>query len=423
MSSQAYVPEPFSDKGGNLHLGNLNLNDLADKYGTPLYVTSSDRIVENYARIHDAFASRYDRFSIKYAIKANSNPHIVSILASQGAGADVSNMNELLIAEKSGVSVENMLMTPNNLGASELREASGKGVAINFDDIGQMESISDSLPGTVSFRVNPGIGRGEFPGTVTAGPKAKFGIPEDHVAEAYNSAKNHGAEKFGIQMMTGSNVLDPEYFGVVTSKLFEIVSEISGKIGISFDFIDIGGGFGVPYRPGEKQLDIKRVAELVSENLREKFGGSGKTLPSLYIEPGRYLVADSTVLLGTVTNVKSYGKTFVGTDTGMNVLLRPALYGAYHPLAVANRLDDENTMTADVVGQICENTDRIAEDREIPEVVAGDRIAVFNAGAYGYAMSNQFNGHGRAAEVLVENDDERLIRRRETFEDLIRGVV
>lgn len=423
MPSLSHVPEPFSNKSGILHLENTDLNEIADKYGTPLYVTSSNRIAENYSRINEAFSSRYKKFSIKYAVKANSNPHIISILASLGSGADVSNLNELIIAERSGVNIENMLMTPNNLGAMELREASKRGVAINFDDIGQMESISNFLPRTVSFRVNPGIGRGEFPGTVTAGPKAKFGIPEEHVGEAYNSAKENGAEKFGIQMMTGSNVLDPEYFGVVTSKLFEIVNEISDQIGITFDFIDIGGGFGIPYRQGESELDIQRVAELVTENLKVKFGDSGKEIPALFIEPGRYLVADSTVLLGTVTNVKSYGKTFVGTDAGMNTLLRPALYGAYHPLTLVKRLDEESSITADVVGQICENTDRIAEERELPNVVPGDRIAVFNAGAYGYAMSNQFNGHGRPAEVLIANGKDRLIRKRETLEDLVRNVV
>lgn len=423
MSSHAYVPEPFTSRDGVLYLGEVNLLDLARKYGTPLYVTSAERVRDNYGRINSAFTKEYSNFSIKYAVKANSNPHIISLISRMGSGADVSNINELLIAEKSGISTDRILMTPNNLGPDELREASKKGVAINFDDIGQMESISDSLPHTVSFRVNPGIGRGEFPGTVTAGPEAKFGIPEEHVAEAYESAKSSGANKFGIQMMTGSNVLDPEYFGVVTSKLFEIVSDISSSLGIQFDFIDIGGGFGVPYRPGEDQLDIGRVASLVAKNLREKYKEMDGTMPKLFIEPGRYIVADSTVLLGTVTNVKSYGKTFVGTDVGMNTLLRPALYGAYHPMAIANRLEEPYSMKGNIVGQICENTDRVAEDRDLPSVIVSDTIAIFNAGAYGYAMSNQFNGHGRAAEILIENNRDRLIRKRESFEDIMRTIV
>lgn len=423
MSGRLHIPPPFQEREGRLYLDGLDLVEIASRYGTPVYVTSSGRIRENYRRIYSAFKERYDNFSVKYAVKANSNPHIISVLAGEGAGADVSNLNELLIAEKSGIPAKQILMSPNNLSREELAKASSRGVAINFDDIGQMEIISDSLPSLVSFRVNPGIGRGEFPGTVTAGPDAKFGIPEDHVIEAYRKAKDHGVRRFGIQMMTGSNVLDSGYFGAITSKLFDITRRISDHAGIDFEFVDIGGGFGVPYRPDEKALPIDVVAGEVSRGLKDKFASVGKPLPALFVEPGRYLVADSTVLLGRITNVKSYGKTFIGTDVGMNTLLRPALYGAYHPVSIANKLDHEAKITADVVGQICENTDRIALDRRLPDVEEGDILAVFNAGAYGFSMSNQFNGHGKPAEVLVSDGKDKLIRRRENIDDLLQTVV
>ncbi len=417
------LPEQFSKEDNVLCIDGLQMTTLADKYGTPLYVTSESRIRENYRRLHKAFSRWFKNFSVKYAVKANSNPRIISILASEGSGADVSNINELKLAKMGGISPSSMLMSPNNLDRNELLEASNQGVAINFDDIPQMELIHDSMPKVVSFRVNPGVGRGEFPGTVTAGPEAKFGIPEGHILEAYRKSKELGGRRFGIQMMTGSNVLDAEYFKFITSRLFEITSKISTSLGIDFEFIDIGGGFGVPYRPGETVLPVEDVARMVFEGLNDSFSSVGKELPELFIEPGRYLVADSTVLLGRVTNVKSYGKTFVGTDMGMNTLLRPALYGAYHGVAVANRMDAMNDSKADIVGQICENTDRIAVERDMPKVSMGDLIAVFNAGAYGFTMSNQFNGHGKPAEVLISKGKDALIRKRETIDDLTRNVV
>lgn len=423
MPETLELPEQFTAENGILKIEGIETPDLAHKYGTPLYITSEARVRQNYRHLHEAFSQFFEKFSIKFAVKANSNPKLISILAEEGSGADVSNLKELQLAEVGGIPAKSILVTPNNLEKEELLSISSEGVAINFDDIGQMEYTGDSLPPIVSFRINPGIGKGEFPGTVTAGPEAKFGIPEHNIFEAYGRAKELGAKRFGIQMMTGSNVLDPEYFTFITSRLFEVTGKISKALGIDFEFVDIGGGFGVPYRPGEEVLPVETVAQKVYEGMKERYSSIGKELPELFIEPGRYLVSDSTVLLGKVTNVKSYGKRFIGTNIGMNDLLRPALYGAYHRVLVANRVGAENVIKADITGQICENTDRIAVDRELPDVRNGDIIAVLNAGAYGYSMSNNFNGHGKPAEVLITNGSDHLIRRRETLEDMLRNVV
>ncbi len=423
MIGSQVLHNEFSNRNGILFIEGTSAAELVSKYGTPLYVTSRRRIEENYKTMHEKFKKHFRKFSIKYAVKANSNPNIIRVLSECGAGADVSNLIELNLAREGGMKVSEMLMSPNNLAKEELRAAANEGATINFDDTGQMKLIADSLPETVCFRVNPGVGKGEFPGTTTAGPEAKFGIPETHIVEAYRQAMSFGAQKFGIQMMTGSNVLDPEYFGASTSRLMRIVSRISGELGINFDFVDIGGGYGVPYRPGEQNLDLDKVAENVHNSMETAMKSSGSEIPELLVEPGRYLVSDSTVLLATVTNVKKYEKTFVGTDAGMNTLMRPALYGAYHPIVVANRMNERQSLKADVVGQICENTDRLGKDREIPEVEYGDIIAVLDAGAYGYSMSNQFNGHGRAAEVMVEQGKERLIRRAENLQDLTGNVI
>ena len=400
----------------------VNLHELAERYGTPLYVTSQRRIQERFENIREAFLSFNWNFEIKYAIKANSNPRIVEILSRMGAGADVSNLTEYEIALRGGVAKEKIVMTPNNLDKNSLSQASDYGLAINFDDINQMNLLGRKLPHTVSFRINPGVGKGEFQGTTTAGPDAKFGIPSERSLEAYRVARDQGAKKFGIHMMTGSNVLDADYFGFVAGKLFALVRKISNELGIEFEYVDLGGGFGVPYRSGEKELDLKKVAQGVWNSMNKNYEGYDGKLPKILLEPGRYLVADSTILIGRVTNVKEYGKRFIGTDLGMTTLLRPALYGAYHPIVV---LADHGGAEREgkIVGQVCENTDVIVNWRSIPDVKIDDLIAVLNAGAYGYAMSMNFNGNLRSSEVLISNGKAYLVRKRETVEDLLQNVV
>jgi len=220
--------------------------------------------------------------------------------------------------------------------------------------------------------------------------------------------------------MTGSNVLNLDYFPSVTRKLFDIAENISKNVRLTFEFVDIGGGFGVPYRPDENPLDIEtlgfRVGSLFSEYVERGLIGQ----PYLMIEPGRFIVSDSTVLLGRVHHIKKSGKkSFVGTDIGMNTILRPALYGAYHHIYVANRRLAEPEATVTITGQVCENTDILAKDRKLPRIEVGDVIVVMNAGAYGFVMSSQYNSRPRAAEVLINKGHAETIRERETVNDLI----
>ncbi len=417
------IPEVFTENNGEICVENISLRSIAEQYGTPVYVTSALRIEQNYREIYQSFKKRTDLFAIKYAVKANSNPHIIKILSDLGAGADVSNLTEYELAKLGGMKDSDIIMTPNNMDAGTLKEVSRRKITINFDDISQMTSISDSLPEKISFRINPGRGKGEFPGITTAGPEAKFGLPIERAAEAYKMAMELGAKKFGIHMMTGSNVLDPEYFGSISSVIFNLATQLSKSLGIKFSYIDIGGGFGVPYKPGQQRLDMDTVAESIWEGMKRQFNSADLEMPVLYMEPGRFLVADSTVLVGKVTNVKNYGKTFVGTDMGMSTLLRPALYGAYHHIApVTNNGDNKTAEHCKVVGQVCENTDVIGDDRTLPNLKQKDLLAVFNAGAYGYSMSMNFNGNLRPPEVMVRDGKVILIRRRETVEDLVSCV-
>lgn len=422
--NEVYIPEIFNENEGELHIENVSLKSIAEKYGTPVYVTSALRIEQNYNEILQAFRKRLDNFSIKYAVKANSNPNIIRILAKMGAGADVSNLTEYELAKLGGIPDKKIIMTPNNMDAQSLREMSKKGITINFDDINQMNSVKDSLPEIVSFRINPGRGKGEFPGTTTAGPEAKFGLPLEKAMEGYSMAKEAGATKFGIHMMTGSNVLDPAYFGSISSVIFDLSIELSKTLEIEFSYIDIGGGFGVPYRPGETRLDMDKVAENICTEMKRKFSSAGLKMPDLYMEPGRYLVSDSTVLVGKVTNIKDNGKIFIGTDMGMTTLLRPALYGAYHHISpVISGTKGKTIEHCKIVGQVCENTDVIGEGRTFPTLSVGDLLAVFNAGAYGYSMSMNFNGNLRPAEILIRDGKDILIRRRETVQDIVHTVV
>lgn len=418
----AFIFSPFENRNSRLMLRDVDLVELVDRMGSPLLVVSEDRIRENYRTLDNAFRSRYSKFSIRYAVKAYPNLAVISILRQEGAGADCSTPEEIRIAHLAGVSSEQITFTPNNAHREDLMYGVETGVSLNFDDIPQMRLVKEHLPEVVSFRVNPGVGGGEFPGIVTAGPKTKFGIPPAVVEAAYREAASQGATKFGMQMMAGSNALDWNHFNEISKAYFDLAGKISSKLGIQFSYLDIGGGFGVPYREGQQPLDLDKAAECIISNLRNACREYGMDEPELIVEPGRSIVSDSAVLLGKVTNVKSYDKTFVGTDIGMNLLLRPALYGAYHHIVIANALDREPETETDVVGQICESTDKIGRDMMFPEAIIGDTIAVFNAGAYVSSMSSNYNGHLRPAEILIGPGGTSIIRNAETSADLTRGM-
>ncbi|MFN7990975.1 MAG: diaminopimelate decarboxylase [Candidatus Micrarchaeia archaeon] len=416
---------PVENRGGMLFFGGVSASELLEKYGSPLYVYDERRIRDNYSRILNAFRRHEPDFGLHYAIKANNNLAIMRILEREGSSVDASSPAEIYLARKAGFGDDRILYSGNYHTDDELRLACESGIRLNLDSTEQMERIiaMDLRPKTVSFRINPLIGSGGHERLIFAGPEVKFGIREQEAGQAYLLARKHGVEGFGIHMMTGSNILDHGYFGLITDRLMGIAKGISEKAGVAFSFIDIGGGLGVPYRPEDQLLDIDAAAEAVSAAFRKGCAASGLRDAKLLMEPGRYIVCDSGVLLARVHSIKRSDKLFVGTDAGMNTLLRPALYGAYHPVLVANRLDETDAEEATIVGQICENTDHLAKDRMLPKVARGDIIALMNAGAYGFAMSSQYNTRPRAAEVLVSGGRHELIRRRESLGDIDRDMV
>lgn len=401
------------------------------QFETPFFVYEEKRLRENCRNFKNAFTKYFPDFHVLYAVKANNNPEILKIIFEEGFGADCSSESEAWITKKLGGWG---MYTGNYTPAKTLAYAKECGLMLNLDDI----SMTDFLPGlpggvpeNLSFRINPGIGKGGHEMVITAGPDAKFGVPFEKAAQAYKLAAEAGVKKFGIHMMTGSNVLEEDYFALIVGKLFDIVADVKAQTGIEVDYMNIGGGFGVPYRPEQNSLDLEKLASSVKEVFDNKCTEHNLKAPVLMAEPGRYISADMGFLVGTVHVIKDGYKKFVGIDASSNDLPRPSIYGAYHyvtllkgsrrALADIEKIDKEPVT---VVGTICENNDQLAKDRELPVCEPGDIIVIHNSGAHAYAMGHNYNGKLRHAEYLLqENGELRMIRRAETFEDLYATTV
>jgi diaminopimelate decarboxylase len=293
---------------------------------------------------------------------------------------------------------------------------------MNVDSRSQLERlIKIRVPKLLSVRVNPELGAGHHEHVITAGKIAKFGVWEDDAVEAYRAAKAAGVERFGIQMHIGSGVMEATPHARAVEKLLKIAERVHREIGVAFDFIDIGGGLGIPYRPGEQELDLGVFSDAIAGLFRRRVEEYGLGEPELWVEPGRFLVAESGILLTRVTTVKKTPfRRFVGVDAGFNTLVRPAMYGAYHHILAAGRLDDPQEHY-DVYGPLCESGDVFARDRSFPGVSEGDLLAIMDVGAYGFSMSSQYNSRPRPAEVIVKDGRHELVRERESFGDLLRG--
>lgn len=413
------IEKPLENRNGVLHIDGCNTLDLAREYDTPLYVYSENRIRENYRRAFNAFKKVYPNFRLFYAIKANNNLAILRIIRQEGAGFDVSCPAEIELALKAGAKPDEILYSGVCNRNEEMEYALKKKVRINLEAISQIKRLLKiGKPDFISFRVNPGISGGSIKGLVFAGPDAKFGIQEEDVLEAYTIAKEEGIRRFGMHMMTGSCVLDDNYFAAAASKLLDIAGKIRKELGIEFELIDIGGGLGVTYKEGEKELDVELAAKKVADVFRKKVNEMDLGNPMLLIEPGRFIVCDASILLTRAHSIKEAKKRFIGVDAGMNNLLRPMLYDAYHKILVANKLDERESEKVNVAGPVCENTDQLAKDRLLPHIEEGDLLAVLNAGAYGFSMGSQYNSRPMCAEVLCNNGKPEIIRERGSFEDI-----
>ncbi len=404
------------------NINGLDVKHLAEEFGTPIYIYDCEQIKINYTKLKKSLDRYYSKNSIHYSLKANSNLRILEYIATLGAGADCSSPVELELAQRSGFTNSKILYTGNYESEEDLKKAIEFSVRINLDDISSFKRlIKLTVPEILSFRINPGIGKGGFEGITTAGSDAKFGVPYEMAYDAYKLAKDVGVKRFGIHMMTGSNNLEPYYFAEIVEKLMTIAGKIFIPLDIQPEYVDIGGGLGVPYYDDEKELDIELTAKLISEALKEKSAKFGFGEPELILEPGRYIIANAGYLIAKVTGVKKSYKTFVGLDAGMNTLIRPALYGAFHKVDVYGKTNKTNLVT--LCGQICENSDIFAKNLPFPEVEDGDIVIFHNSGAYGYSMSSNYNNRMRPAEVMIINGKPQLIRRRETLDDILTGII
>jgi diaminopimelate decarboxylase len=400
-------------------IANVDVKSLAEEYGTPLYVYDGAGMLANYRLLSDSFKRHYANTDVHFSVKANSNLRVLEMFQKAGCGADCSSPVEVMLALRAGFLQDRILYTGNYESLDDFRGISQYKIKINLDDISSYKRMTSVFrPEIISFRINPGIGKGGYEGITTGGTDAKFGVPYEKATHAYQMARDDGFTRFGIHMMTGSNNLEPYYFAQVVEKLMMIASGIFDKIGVKPEYIDIGGGFGIPYEDDENPLDVELTSKLVTDVFKEKCEKYGFGTPTLVMEPGRYLVGNAGFVVTRVTGVKHSYKNFVGVDAGMSTLLRPALYGAKHRVSVYGK--DQPEFNVNLCGQICENSDIFAKGVFLPAIETGDLLVIRDAGAYGYVMSSNYNNRPRPAEVLIENGAARLARRRESPEDMLR---
>jgi len=397
------------------------IEQAVEKFPTPFFLYNEKRIRDNCQRFKTAFTNYFPDFQPLYAVKANNNPEIVKIILNEGFNLDTSSESEVWLGNKLGATG---MFTGNYNPAEELKYAKDCGFILNLDDASMLSFLPEiGVPEFLSFRINPGISEATIESNLLAGPNAKYGIPFEKAAEAYKQARDLGVKRFGIHMMTGSNVPieKQDYFADITRKLFEIIADIKNKTGIEIELMNIGGGFGVPYRPEERSLDLNELAKSVRTAFDESIVKYNLRAPKLMAEPGRYMTADAGFLIGKVTVIKDGYKKFVGIDASSADMPRPSIYGAYHHASVINNASEktEDLETVSIVGRICENNDQLAQNRSLPKINIGDIVVIHNCGGHAYVMGHNYNGRLRHAEYLLGlNNDFRQIRRAETIDDL-----
>ena len=390
--------------------------ELLGRYGSPLYVYSEKILRERCRDLLKAFCGR---IKPSYSVKANTNPSLLKIIREEGLAADAMSPGEIFVLQRSGFGAEEIFYIGNNVSREEMSYCMERGILVSVDSISQLEQFGMISPGSrVAVRFNPGMGAGHCDKVITAGHKTKFGVQPEFCPEVKKILERYSLKLAGINQHIGSLFLEPAPYVDAAESLLDMAAEHFPGL----EFIDFGGGFGVPYRSGEKRLDLAELARMMFEKIDSFLQKYDNKEVRFKCEPGRYISAECGVLLGTVHAVKTnYGKCYVGTDIGFNVLMRPVLYGSYHEIEVLSSDRPENGMTeATIVGNICESGDILASDREIGPVSEGDIIAVKNAGAYGYSMASNYNCRLRPAEVLISEDgSERLIRKADTLESLM----
>ena len=409
----------FDNENGHMIFGSLRAETIAEKFGTPVYVTDENILRENYRRMYNAFSKHMDT-KIHYACKANSSLALLKILEQEGSGIDAVSIGEVVTCMKAGFTADRIIYTGTSVSTPELKAVSDLGIQINIGSLSELERLSKMRKDVpISIRITPNIGSGHSEKVVTGSEGSKFGIPLDQVADAYGRALELGFKPIGIHAHIGSGGQTSQPLVDAVCVLADVVNEIKDRYGLDLRSLNMGGGFFVPYKANEQEIDVEELASVITDIILNE-----TSIETIALEPGRYVVCDSTILLTRCVDVKRSGtKNYIGVDAGFNTLVRPAFYGSYHHVAIANKFNKACEGKYDVVGPICESGDFLAKDRALPAPEEGDLVAVYNAGAYSFAMSSTYNSRPRCREVLVNNGVAELIRDSETIEDLWRHQI
>ena len=394
------------------------IEKIIETHATPFHIYDEKAIRENVQYFKKAF-SWNDGFKEYFAIKAAPNPYLMKVLRDEGCGIDCSSTAELELAKRTGMSGDEIMLTSNDTPANEFQFAKDLGAIINLDDISHIDFVEENvgLPETICMRYNPGdLKEGNL---IIGHPEdAKYGLTHKQMIEGYRILKEKGVKHFGVHTMVASNELSPDYFIETAEILFNLIVEVYEKTGVKIEFANLGGGIGIPYKPGEKPVDLEYVSVGIEKLYNKMIVGNGLAPVKLFFELGRSITGPYGYLVTKVRHIKNTYKSFAGLDACMVDLMRPALYGAYHHITVVGKDNEVATEKYDVTGSLCENNDKFAIGRMLPELEPNDILVIHDAGAHGHSMGFNYNGKLKSAELLLrENGDVAEIRRAETIED------
>ncbi len=409
------------NKDKSLPFNKAKIEEIIKEFPTPFHIYDEKGIRENAKRFHKAF-SWIPNFKNYFAVKACPNPYIIKILKEEGMGTDCSSLPELILSEKIGLKGEEIMFTSNDTPAKEYQYAQKLGAIINLDDISHIEFLEEAIggmPEVICCRYNPGSLR-EHKGNFMIGhpEDAKYGMTKAQLLEAYKILKEKGVKRFGLHTMVATNEIEKQAFVETAEMLFELVKEINEQTGIKIEFINMGGGIGIPYKPEQEPIDLNYISSEMKKLYKEIILKSN--LDPLKIVFFFFIVITGPYgyLVTTAIHTKNTYKKYIGVDACMANLMRPAMYGAYHHETILGKENDIETEVYDVVGSLCENNDKFAIDRKLPKIEIGDIIVIHDTGAHGYSMGFQYNGKLRSAELLLKEDGSvEQIRRAEDIDD------
>jgi diaminopimelate decarboxylase len=391
------------------------LESICQHFGTPFHIYDESGIRKTGEFVKTAFAG-IKGFREYYAVKALPNPSILRIMKTMGFGFDCSSIPELLLSRQVGGRGEDIMFTSNNTSLKEFQVAAADGGCIlNLDDVSLIPKVT-RMPELICFRYNPGPLR--TGNSIIGNPvESKYGVSHEQILDAYRSARGLGASRFGLHTMLASNECNYVYMVQTAKMILELAEWIGKDLNIKFEFLNIGGGFGIPYKPDASPLDLTALTEEIS-GLFKRFGEQNGYIPKLYIESGRYMTGPHGVLVVKAINYKNIYRKYIGVDACMSALMRPGMYGSYHHISVLGKNGSLEKAKVDIVGSLCENNDKFAVQRELPPIEDGDILIIHDTGAHGHAMGFNYNGRLRPKELLFRDDGRvELIRRAETVDD------